>query len=54
MNTLDSKTQTKIAQQVRTLTMPEEMGERFKVMALTNNYDSVLQGFSLMDQRIRL
>ena len=54
MNTLDSKTQTKIAQQVRTLTMPEEMGERFKVMALTNNYDSVLQGFSLMDQRVRL
>ncbi len=54
MNTLDSKARTKIAQQVRTLTMPEEMGERFKIMALTKKYDRVLQGFSLMDQRVRL
>lgn len=54
MNTLDSKARTKVAQQVRTLTMPEEMGERFKVMALTRKYDSGLQGFSLMDQRVRL
>ncbi len=54
MNTLDSKARTKIAQQVRTLTMPEEMGERFKVMALTKGHDRALQGFSLMDQRVRL
>ena len=54
MNTLDSKVRIKIAQQVRTLNMPEEMGERFKVMALTKNYDRALQGFSLMDQRVRL
>jgi len=54
MNQLDIKAQTKIAQQVRVLTMPEEMGERFKVMALTKEYDHALRGFSLMDQRVRL
>ncbi len=54
MNQLDIKAQTKIAQQVRILTMPEEMGERFKVMALTKEYDHVLRGFALMDQRVRL
>ncbi len=54
MNQLEIKAQTKIAQQVRVLTMPEEMGERFKVMALTKDYDNVLKGFALMDQRVRL
>ena len=54
MNQLDIKAQTKIAQQVRMLTMPEEMGERFKVMALTKEYDHTLNGFALMDQRVRL
>ena len=54
MNQLDIKAQTKIAQQVRILTMPEEMGERFKVMALTKKYDNALKGFALMDQRVRL
>ena len=54
MDSLDIKSQTKIAQQVRTLTMPEEMGERFKVMALTKSYDQALIGFSMKDQRIRL
>jgi len=54
MNQLDIKAQTKIAQQVRILTMPEEMGERFKVMALTKEYDHDLRGFALMDQRVRL
>lgn len=54
MNQLDIKAQTKIAQQVRILTMPEEMGERFKVMALTKEYDNDLKGFAVMDQRVRL
>lgn len=54
MQTLDIKAQTKMAQQVRVLTMPEEMGERFKVIALTKNYHSALRGFSIMDQRGRL
>jgi len=54
MTTLDIKSQTETAQQVRKLTMPEEMGERFKIIALTKDYDQTLIGFSIMDQRVRL
>ncbi len=54
MNSLDIKSQTNTSQQVKTLTMSEEMGERFKVMALTKDYDHTLMGFSVLDQRIRL
>ncbi len=42
------------AQQVKTLTMPGEMGERFKVMALGKGVEASLPGFSLQDQRGRL
>lgn len=38
-----------IARQAMLLTLPGEMGERFKVMALTRDYDSVLSGFSIRD-----
>ncbi len=38
-------------QQVKTLTMPQEMGELFKVMALSKNNSQLLQGFSLSDKR---
>jgi hypothetical protein len=31
--------------------MPGEMGEAFKVMALTRNYDAALGGFCLQDLR---
>ena len=44
----------KLSQQVKTLTMPGEMGELFKVMALSKGYDQVLQGFQLQDLRSRL
>lgn len=44
----------KAAQQIKTLTMPGEMGELFKVMALTKNYHQPLQGFKLQDLRGRL
>ncbi len=54
MTTLGIKSQTETAQQVRKLTMPEEMGERFKIIALTKDYDQTLIGFSIMDQRVRL
>lgn len=54
INKLDIKEQVKITQQVRVLTLPEEMGERFKVLALTKKYDHALKGFALMDQRVRL
>ncbi len=51
---LDIKSHTEITQQVRKLTMPEEMGERFKVIALTKDLEPGLIGFSIMDQRNRL
>jgi len=54
MDSQDIKSRIKIAQQVRTLTSPEEMGERFKVIALTKNYNNAMLGFSIMDQRVRL
>lgn len=50
----DIKTHTEMTQQVKKLTLPEEMGERFKVLALTKEFDQGLIGFSIMDQRVRL
>ena len=43
-----------LGRQARILTMPGEMGERFKVLALTKNFTEPLPGFSLADQRARL
>jgi len=43
-----------LARQVKTLTMPGEMGELFKVMALTRGYTHTLQGFQLQDLRVKL
>jgi SAM-dependent MidA family methyltransferase len=42
------------AQQVKTLTLPSEMGERFKVMALGKTRMQNFPGFTLQDQRGRL
>ena len=50
----DVRTQVVLSQQIKTLTLPSEMGERFKVMALTRNYDGLLAGFELQDFRNRL
>ena len=50
----DMQNQLKLAQQIKTLTLPSEMGERFKVMALTKNYDEPLSGFIMQDLRGRL
>ena len=50
----DVKNQVMLSQQIKTLTMPSEMGERFKVMALTKNYDEPLRGFIMQDLRGRL
>ncbi|WP_455367107.1 SAM-dependent methyltransferase, partial [Kaarinaea lacus] len=44
----------RLARQVKTLTMPGEMGELFKVMALSKGYDRPLQGFQLQDLRVKL
>ncbi len=46
--------QYKLAQQVRTLSLPSEMGERFKVIALCKGFTPELQGFTLGNQRHRL
>ena len=42
------------AGEARRLLMPEEMGEAFKVMALTRGVDAPPEGFSLQDLRDRL
>jgi SAM-dependent MidA family methyltransferase len=44
----------KIAQQIKTLTLPDEMGESFKVIALTKGCDLSLMGFKLRDLRHQL
>lgn len=43
-----------LGRQVRILTMPGEMGERFKVIALTKDLDISLSGLQFIDQRRRL
>jgi SAM-dependent MidA family methyltransferase len=50
----DLKQQLVISQQIQKLTQPHEMGELFKVIALTKNLEMSLIGFSLYDQRQRL
>jgi SAM-dependent MidA family methyltransferase len=42
------------AQQIRTLTLPAEMGERFKVIALARDYENPLRGFTMQDLRHQL
>ena len=54
INDMDSKTRTARLQQLKMLTLPDEMGERFKVIALHKNHNPPLCGFALMDQRARL
>ena len=50
----DLPQQVKLSQQIKTLTLPSEIGDRFKVMALTKNYDEPIKGFSMLDLRNRL
>ncbi|MBI3774632.1 MAG: SAM-dependent methyltransferase [Gammaproteobacteria bacterium] len=44
----------RVAQQIQKLTSPAEMGELFKVLALTRDLDLALEGFTFRDQRARL
>jgi len=44
----------RLAGEVKRLTLPAEMGEKFKVIALTRELDAPLTGFELMDQLHRL
>jgi SAM-dependent MidA family methyltransferase len=41
-------------QQMKTLLLPSEMGERFKVLALHKGYNRALSGFGVVDHRHRL
>ena len=50
----DVQQQIKLSQQIKTLTLPSEMGDRFKVMVITKNYEEPLKGFSMLDLRNRL
>lgn len=54
MVTDDPRQQLRLAQQIKTLTLPSEMGERFKAMALSKQIELPLIGFSLQDYRNRL
>lgn len=40
--------------EIKRLTLPSEMGERFQVMALSKNYHTPLSGFTMGDQRHHL
>lgn len=51
---LDTEERLRLAQQAKTLMMPGEMGERFKVMALARGLDHPLSGFAMADHRARL
>ncbi|NPA72111.1 MAG: SAM-dependent methyltransferase [Gammaproteobacteria bacterium] len=46
--------QIKVAQQIKSLTLPDEMGESFKVIALTKQLDTPLIGFTIRDLRHQL
>jgi len=50
----DVREQVRLAQQIKTLTLPSEMGERFKVMGLGKDFDEALRGFAMSDLRNRL
>lgn len=52
--TLDEKNQVLQSQQMRTLTMPTEMGEKFKVIALSRDFENPLRGFAMQDLRHQL
>ena len=47
----DQKNRVEAIQQIKTLTMPGEMGERFKVMALSRDVDITMDAFLLRDFR---
>lgn len=50
----DERNNLRWIQQMKSLTLPSEMGERFKVMGLTKNLNTTVPGFGLQDMRYRL
>jgi SAM-dependent MidA family methyltransferase len=49
----DAEQQLRLATEIRRLTLPQEMGESFKVILFSKNTDEMLPGFA-MDMRERL
>ena len=43
-----------LSQQIKTLTLPGEMGERVKVITLARDFDEPLIGFSMRNERGRV
>jgi len=50
----DPLIQLEYSSQIKKLTLPQEMGETFKVMGLVKNCSAILPGFMLQDMRDRL
>jgi SAM-dependent MidA family methyltransferase len=50
----DARTRLSLAAEVKSLTLPAEMGELFKVIALSRGWEGGLRGFALRDERSRL
>jgi SAM-dependent MidA family methyltransferase len=50
----DARAHLALAQQAKKLTLPHEMGELFKVIALGRGVDRLLRGFALQDRQGRL
>jgi SAM-dependent MidA family methyltransferase len=50
----DTRTHLELTNQIKKLTLPSEMGELFKVLALGKGFDESLIGFQLQDRRDRL
>ena len=46
---LDIAERVNLSRQVMVLTLPAEMGERFKVIGLAKGYDAPLRGFGVRD-----
>ena len=51
MKSVDVKKRVALSREVQTLTMPQEMGELFKVIAFSRNCPATLRGFALRDRR---
>jgi SAM-dependent MidA family methyltransferase len=52
--TQDVRSQMTFTNEIKKLTLPHEMGELFKVIALGRNFDQPLTGFRMQDRRTRL
>jgi len=50
----DERDRLRLSGEIKRLTLPAEMGEKFKVMALGRDFGHPLQGFAFMDQLARL